>query len=51
MEKMLAKENNITININELDSDELTALAEMLYRHGHMKETKECNDRRIWIEA
>lgn len=49
-EKQLRTENNIKININELTTDELKALSKILYNHGYMTETKEVNNRIIWIE-
>ena len=51
IQKMMKAENNITININELDSNELEALAKILYGHGHMRECKEVNERKAWMEA
>lgn len=48
-EKMLAKENNLTININELTAEELEQLAAIYYRYNHMNECKEVNDRIAFI--
>ncbi len=57
IEKQQQKENNITININLLSSDDLIALRHMLYVVQHTcygvdynKYIKEINERILWLE-
>lgn len=56
IEKQQQKENNITININLLTSDDLVALRDMLYAVNHLtgvnynKYIKEINERILWLE-
>lgn len=50
-EKEMYGENFVKIDINKLDSDQLKALAEMLYYTcKDMDATKKCNDRRMFLE-
>lgn len=44
------EKKEITIDINKLNSDELEVLAKILYNYGYMKECKEVNDRKWFIE-
>ena len=55
--KQQEKENNITININLLSSDDLIALRSMLYAANQInigvdysKYLKEINERILWLE-
>ncbi len=57
IEKQQQKENNITININLLSSDDLIALRHMLYAVNQIsldvdysKYLKEINERILWLE-
>lgn len=57
IEKQQQKENNITININLLSSDDLIALRNMLYAVNQIsldvdysKYLKEINERILWLE-
>lgn len=57
IEKQQQKENNITININLLSSDDLIALRNMLYVVNQIyldvdynKYLKEINERILWLE-
>lgn len=56
IEKQQQKENNITININLLTSDDLVTLRDMLYAVNHTsvdvnynKYIKEINERILWL--
>lgn len=45
------EKKEITIDINKLNSDELRELAKILYYNGYMKETKEVNERIVFLES
>ena len=44
------EKKEITIDINELNADELEKLAEILFKYGYMEECRDVNRRKIFIE-